>query len=477
MKTNREKQLVKNTIIVAIGKISTQFISFFLLPLYTAVLSTKEYGVVDILNTYISLLIPLLFLQIDQALFRNLIDVRNEQNEQKRIISTSFITVTAQTIFIILVFFIFQSFIKSEYKWFFIGNIIMAMYSNLFLQISRGQGDNFTYSLGSVVSGLGTIILNILTIVVLKWGAYGMLFSILSANLICSIFLYIRLSLNKLIRLKSFDITLLKELWKYSIPLVPNHLSWWIINASDRTIITYLLGLSVNGIYSAANKFSSVCVSFFSIFSLTWSESASLYIHDKDSSVFFSKIINDTIKLFTSLSYVIISIMPFVFGYLITGKDYSDAYFQIPILMIATIFNIVVSLFGSIYIAMKKSGEIAKTSIYSALINISINLLFINKIGLYAASISTLISYLSMSIYRYVDIKKYLRIKLDLKFIICSIIILPIILISYYLKNIISCGIIFIFVCIISLYFNFSIIKGIFLQLKNKNHYLHRGAN
>ena len=71
---NREKQLVKNTFIVALGKICTQFISFFLLPLYTAILSTEEYGVVDLLNTYISLIIPIVFLQMDQAIFRFLIE-------------------------------------------------------------------------------------------------------------------------------------------------------------------------------------------------------------------------------------------------------------------------------------------------------------------------------------------------------------------------------------------------------------------
>lgn len=79
---SREKTLVKNTIIVAIGKICTQFISFFLLPLYTSILSAKEYGVVDLFNTYVSLLLPLLFFQIDQSVFRFLIDNRNSEKEK-----------------------------------------------------------------------------------------------------------------------------------------------------------------------------------------------------------------------------------------------------------------------------------------------------------------------------------------------------------------------------------------------------------
>ena len=85
---NREKSLVKNTIIITIGRICTQLITFFLLPVYTALLSTEEYGTVDLLNTLVSLGLPIVTFQIEQALFRNLIDNRNND---KKIKTTLFI--------------------------------------------------------------------------------------------------------------------------------------------------------------------------------------------------------------------------------------------------------------------------------------------------------------------------------------------------------------------------------------------------
>ena len=51
---SRSKELVKNTAILTIGKMCTQFVSFLLLPLYTALLSTEEYGIVDLFTTYIA---------------------------------------------------------------------------------------------------------------------------------------------------------------------------------------------------------------------------------------------------------------------------------------------------------------------------------------------------------------------------------------------------------------------------------------
>ena len=48
---NQKKELIKNTLIISIGKFSTQLVSFLLLPLYTTLLTTSEYGQYDLLNT------------------------------------------------------------------------------------------------------------------------------------------------------------------------------------------------------------------------------------------------------------------------------------------------------------------------------------------------------------------------------------------------------------------------------------------
>ena len=435
MGKSREKQLVKNTGILALGKICTQFVSFFLLPLYTALLSTKEYGTVDILNTYISLLIPLVFFQIDQAIFRFLIDVREDEDGKSNIISTAIITVSVQAILYILVYLVVSIFIDNEYKYFLAFNVVASMFSNILLQICRGLGDNTNYSLGSLVAGISTIVLNILFIAVFKWGAYGMLSATLLANILCALFIFFRKKIYKYLSIKRYNKEERKKLWKYSIPLIPNQLSWWVVNVSDRTIITNVLGLAANGIYSASNKFSTICTTVFNIFNLTWSESASMHIKDGDASVFFSNIVNTAIKLFTSICLGVVALMPFCFRFLITGSGYQDAYYQIPVLMLGTIFSVVVSLIGSIYIALKKSNEIAKTSIYAAIINIVINILLIKRIGLYAASVSTLVAYFVMAFYRYIDVQKYVKIKLDVKMMIISLFVAAFVIVVYYIRN------------------------------------------
>lgn len=432
---SREKQLVKNTGILALGKLCTQFVSFFLLPLYTAYLSTKEYGVVDLLNNYISILIPIFFFQMDQAIFRFLIDARKDEKKKSVIISTALSTMFIQTFIFVLFYFIFSLFIKNNYKYFLLTNVIAATYSGLLLQICRGLGDNVTYSIGSLITGVSTIVLNVLFITVFHLGAYGMLIATLIANIACIIFLIIKKRIYKIFSFKNYKSEERKSLWKYSIPLIPNQLSWWVVNVSDRTIISKFISIGANGIYSAANKFSAICITFFNFFNMTWSESASMHIKDGDKDGFFSGIFNTSLKLFSCFCLAIIAVMPFCFKYLITGSGYASAYYQIPILMISTIFNIIVSLLGSIYVALKKSNEIAKTSIIAAIINILINLILIKKIGLFAASISTFFAYLTMSIYRFADVQKYVKIRFEKKSLISLMFAFIFVTVTYYIRN------------------------------------------
>lgn len=431
---NREKQLIKNTAIITIGKICTQMITFFLLPIYTAILSTEEYGVVDLLNTLISLLLPIITFQIEQAVFRYLIDVRDKKDKITEIISTTIFTVILQSIVYVAIFICIAGFIHNEYKYFLATNVIACVFSSIMLQISRGLGDNKTYAIGSFITAIATILFNILFIVVFKFGAYGMLTASFLANLICFIYVFIAKKVYMYIKIKAFGKVILRKMWKYSIPLIPNAISWWVFNSSDRIIVSSILGVGANGVLAIAHKFSSVYITIYNIFNMTWTESASMHINDKDNSEFFSKIINTMFEIFSCLCLGIIAFMPIVFPIMINSA-YNEAYNQIPILMLGALANVGIGLISVVYIAKKRTKEVAKISVCAAIINIVVNLLLINFIGLYAASISTFVAYLSMLIYRIFDVKKYVDLKINKMMVTRTIIMSIILLVIYYINN------------------------------------------
>lgn len=433
---SREKSLAKNTIIITIGKICTQMITFLLLPLYTGILSTTEYGIVDLLNTLVSLLLPIITFQIYEALFRELLEVRQNNKMKMAIISSAYGIVTIQCIIYVILFLIISPIINNEYKMFLATNVVAFVYSNLTLETSRGLGFTKNYSIASFISAITTIILNILFLVVFKSGVNGMLISTMVGQLSSTIYLFISLNLFKYIRVNQINKKIIIRLWKYSIPLIPNAISWWVFGASDRVIVSSILGLSMNGILSAASKFSGVYIMFYNIFNLSWTESISLHINDKDIDSYFNKMLNVILKFFSALCIIIIACMPIVYNIMI-NSNYSSGYLIVPILILASLFNVIVGLVGVVYVAKKNTKAIAVTSVIAAILNIVIHLILINYVGLYAAAVSTLISYVILCIYRIYDINmKYFKIVIEKEFIIKTIATLIPILFMYYLNNI-----------------------------------------
>lgn len=467
---NREKKLIKNTAILTLGKICTQMITFFLLPLYTAVLSTEEYGTVDLLNTLVSLLLPIVTFQVEQALFRDLIEVRENEKKKKEIISTGIFSVFIQCMIYIIIFVVISPLVHNEYKIFLATNVVAYIFSSLLQQISRGLGNNKQFTIGSFVSAIVTITINIILLVPIKLGAIGMLVGNMMGQIACALYLFIVLKIYKYCSFKEFKYNILKKLWKYSVPLIPNAISWWIFNASDRVIVTSLLGIGQNGILSAAHKFSVVYINLYNIFNMSWTEIISLHINDKDIKEFFNKMFNTVLRLFVAMGIGIIACMPFVYPIMINSK-FESGYYQVPIMILGSIFNVVVGLLSVIYVAKKNTKAVANTSIISATINIVVHLILIKFVGLYAATISTFTAFFIMSLYRLYDIKKrYFKITIDKKMIIKTLLILLIILPLYYLRNYILCFVGLLLTIIYAWNLNKNSIHVVLDMVKNKLH-------
>ena len=199
-----------------------------------------------------------------------------------------------------------------------------------------------------------------------------------------------------------------------------------------------MLGTSFNGLLTVAHKFSTAYTSLYTVFNLSWTESASLHINDIDANKFFRNVIHSVYRIFSAIAIGVIAVMPFVFGILV-NQNYADAYYQIPIYMIASLCQAFQGMYSVIYVALKKTKEIAKSTTMCAVINIVVNLCLIKCIGLYAASLSTLVSYFVLSIWRYADLKKYIDVTFDKKLLISSIVVLMIVCLSYYSRIKLAC--------------------------------------
>lgn len=187
---SKKRSLLKNTIILTVGKVCTQFINFILLPIYTLYLSTSEYGIVDLLTTYISLLVPVLTLQLEMAIFRFLIDSRGNNKEKSNIITnSSYILIIVMLIIAIIGYFIIRIF-DIKFGFYIIVIVLVTMISNSLLQLSRGLGNNGFYSIGCIISAFLSITINLFLLVYCKYGIQSVFIATIIANIICSIYFF-----------------------------------------------------------------------------------------------------------------------------------------------------------------------------------------------------------------------------------------------------------------------------------------------
>jgi len=461
---SKKSELFFNTFIIAIGKMSTQVISVFLLPLYTTMLSTQEYGTYDLIITITTFLAPVVTLLMEEAMFRFLIDCKTKK-ETKNVISQTFSYIVRSTFIFSILIGIIGAIFKVQYTGIFIIYLIAVIVMLLMNAITRGLGKIKLYSGANVLLSLLTIFLNVLFVAWLKIGMEGLLWSVIISNIIVSIFLFIKLKIYKLVSLKKANNNkTMKEMVKYSIPLVPNSLSWTIINLSDRLIVSSFLGTAANGVYSMAYKFPNYMDTLYSFFYTAWKESASKALNDGEDERKFYNSIYKTVKNFMyAIVTGLIACLPFIFPILIKG-EFQEAYYYAPVLIIATYFSNMSSFFGGIFSAYKNTKVMGITTIISAIINIIINLIFIKFIGIWAAAISTLVATFFVYIQRRTKIKQHVKIKSRAR--LWDFVLLGVVLYTYYLRNTLAQIIVLIITIIYCIYINKKFLKEILRKFR-----------
>jgi len=466
---NQQRQLAKNTMILAIGKSVGSLASLLLLPVYTMFLSPNDYGLVDLIITYIALFVPLATLQVEMALFRYLVDVRSDEEGKSKIVSNALQTVLITTAILVGPYVVLATVLHLPYMWLIMLNIITTIFSNLFMQIARGFGDNKRFAKANIVAGIVLLVVSVVLVIYAHMGIAGILLASTSAGLAAGMYLFITLNINKYVSFTQNSTALKKELLGYSLPLIPNSVSWWVINVSDRTIVTVFLGLAANGIYAVSNKFAAIFIGIFGVFGMSWTESASVHINAKNRDAFFSDVANVAVRGFGSLGVLMLAALPIIFPIMI-GSQFKDALNYIPFLILAALFNAVVGIYSGIYVAKKLTRQVMNTSFASAAINIVLNLILIKFIGIYAVALSTAVAYLVMAIYRHYDVKKYVTISYeDGLFVKMAAIYIVTITLYYYnqpVANIMN----IVFAIIVAIRLNKSIINII------KNKIMHLGS-
>ena len=414
------KRLIKNTGIIAIGNLSTKLVSFFLLPLYTSILSTEEYGIVDYIVSLSTLFIPFITVLMDESMFRFLIDCKTDQ-ERSRVISMSLVIILCGGGLFLAVASPILWAIRYQYSLYVILYVLTAVLNTMTSALLRGIGRTDYYAACNFLTSLIKILLNILMIAVLRMGVEGMLLAAIFSQILGSAIYIVKVRLWKYLSPKGLSKALAKDMIHYSIPLIPNKVSWTIINLSNRLIINHSLGNSFSGLYAVSNKFPTLMDTVYGFFYQSWKESSARVVGDKGQDAFYNTIYSYLKDFMFSVVLGMTAFMPLAFHFMVDDA-FADAIAYVPILLLATYFANMSGFFGGVFTAYKDTKIMGTTTIVAAVLNLVIDLALIKYVGLYAAALSTLISNVVVYFYRKIKVRKYVKLEENWKKQLLSIV-------------------------------------------------------
>lgn len=462
--SEKYKYLSKNVFLFALNSFIPKILSFILIPIYTNILTTSEYGISELLTTTVTLLIPIFSLDICDAAMRFALDKEYDNNS---VFSISFringIGIFIVSLFSVILYSIGLIKINVYYLIFFIIYYIFTSLHNLFLLFCKGIEKVNSIVWASIINSVITLLSNILFLVVFKFGIIGYLLANSLGLIISVCFLFFHAKLYKYFT-KIQKSVLQENMIKYSIPLIFNVIGWWINNASDRYIVAWMLGTGISGLYSISYKIPSILTAFQTIFSQAWSISAIKNFDKEDNDGFIGNTYN---LMFFSMSLIcsMIMVMNIPLANILYSKDFFTAWQYVPPLLISVVVNCMSSFVGSIYTATNDTKIISISAISGAIFNIVFNIILIYLIGPYGAAISTLIGYFIVLFIRHLYLNKHINMKISNLNIVLSYVVLIIQMIFAYFK---SNFIIFEFFCLICLVIlNLSTIK-IMISYLNK---------
>lgn len=410
MNDNKNRYLLKNTIALSMGSFGSKILIFLLVPLYTNVLTLAEYGTIDLITVITTVLVPIITLNIHESVMRFMMDSDSDSNS---ILSVGLIMLAIMFLLCVLMFPIFSIIsVTSKYSLLLVLYMISFAVSNIFLCYIRGQEKLFDYSIIGIIQSLLITIFNILFLLYLKVGIRGYIISYILAYLITSIVCILKGRIFSNYHF-SFDSKLNKSMLKYSVFLIPNSLMWWVINSSDRFMVTSIISIEANGIYSVSYKIPTILIALTTIFNQAWMFSA-IKENDKkkeEKNSYTNAIYSGLFNIVISISlFILLILKPLMKIYV--GKKFYSAWLYTPPLIIGAFFLTLGTFISNEYAANKDSLGLLKSSSLGAMVNLLLNYVLIPKIGIFGAAIATCISYISVFIFRYFNTKKYVKLKI-----------------------------------------------------------------
>lgn len=405
----KSNNLAQGSILYILTNLLTKAIPFLLLPILTHYLSVEDFGVLSIVMALQGILINVFNFSMPSLL--NLSYVRDSETITKPLITTSFlmsfcIFVLSTFVFYILSLFkvaIFQ--ISFEKLILLLSHSLFCTFGELFFSILKAKRLPLTFGFAEITRALINVLFSILFVTYFNLGWAGRLYGML----LSSLFIF-SVSLTYLRRNSLFGVPTKSSFHKiaiFGLPLVPHSLSNWLIASSDRLMISSMIDINANAIYTLSYQVASII--FIIGLSINYAWQPFLY------ELLKSKNLNKSFKYYFILASIIFFVSaclhivtPYILP-IIAPSAYSSSQGYVGILILSNFIMCLEMFLISYIFYFNKNKYLIFTTSCAAIINITINFILLPRIGVVGAAFSTLISYLFSFILNIILVYKILR--------------------------------------------------------------------
>ncbi len=426
---SREKKLIFNSLILMLGTFLPRMVSFFTTPIITANTTSDGYGYYQLTTTtVISLIVPIISLQIEQSLYRFLIDAKDEQ-QKKTVITTGLTFIFAimalvGVIGIIIPISIYPGIWKFVLIFYLFSEILAGQSRFILRGFSKYKG----YSTQAALIVFVNFIFIFVNLVVFHLGYAGIILSLALANLVGIVYVVIVGQVYKYYRPKLFDSNLFRDMMHYSLPFLPNNIAWYLNTTSDRWMLNLFFGAAATGIYGAANQIPSLVNLIYPAFNMAWMESAIKSADDSDRESYYRKMYRILFRLLAAGSVMLMIISPVLYQLLIRNIKLYEGFKYTSLLIGAVFIYSLAQFLGSIYIALKQTNNMTISTTVAAVVNIAINLAFMPFFGLEIAVYSTFIANSALLLYRMYDInKRFMKLTINKRQVIFTAVVMTLV--------------------------------------------------
>ncbi|WP_314156718.1 lipopolysaccharide biosynthesis protein [Actinomyces oris] len=406
---NRIAFLLGNTLVFALGGLAIKAVSLVLMPLYTTALTAGEYGTAELLNSAIEIVLPLLSAGVVEALYRFSIDDDVPKDE---LFADSLVVLGGGVVCAGAACALGSVLWNMEHAGSFFVLFCSVCVFKATTQLARGLGHVRRFVLYGLINALAMVVSTYLLLVRAHLGVEGYLWSFTIGYLVGGLVAFLGSAEYRLLAPFRIDRALLRRMLVYSLPLVPNLLSWWLVSVSGRYVVLWGSGVVAAGLFTAASKMPALVNIVASVFQQAWQYSTAREINSPDRGAFFGVVMRGySLATLTVAGLVIALNRPI--SRVMLQAEFAEGWRYVPLLMLVASFGVISIFFESFYQALKNSGVLMASTALGAGVNVVLGVALVPFMGPWGAGLAGAVAYMLVLVVRARDLRRRINLPID----------------------------------------------------------------